>query len=159
MQEKPFVAAAGHAQIVRISTGGAMEIGTIEDVDIPAVLDLWGRCGLLHPSNDARADVARARSAPNATLLVGRKDGAVIATAMAGFDGHRGWVYYLAVEPRRRRAGHGKAMLAAAEGWLRERGAPKVMLMVAESNGGVRGFYEKLGFTRSPVVTMGKLLR
>ena len=136
-----------------------MEIGSIEDGDVPAVLDLWARRGLLHPDNDPRADIARARSAADAMLLVGRRDGAVIATAMVGFDGHRGWVYYLAVEPNLQRAGYGKAMLEAAERWLRRRGAPKLMLMVAEANSGVRGFYEKLGFTRSPVMTLGKRLQ
>lgn len=136
-----------------------MEIGAIEDGDIVAVLDLWARCGLLHPDNDPRADIARAQSAADATLLVGRKDGTVVATVLAGFDGHRGWVYYLAVAPHLQRAGHGKTMLEAAEHWLRARGAPKVMLMVAEANSGVRGFYEKVGYKRSPVTTLGKLLK
>jgi ribosomal protein S18 acetylase RimI-like enzyme len=135
-----------------------MRIGPIEDGEIAAVLELWKRCALLHPDNDARADIARARNAASSALLVGRTGGTVIATAMAGFDGHRGWVYYLAVAPDQQRGGHGKAMLAAAERWLRERGAPKVMLLVAESNSGVRGFYEKLGFTRSPVIVMGRML-
>jgi ribosomal protein S18 acetylase RimI-like enzyme len=135
-----------------------MKIGTIEDGDIPAVLDLWTRCGLMHPDNDARADIARARRAADATLLVGRKDGMVVATAMAGFDGHRGWVYYLAVAPHLQGNRHGKAMLEEAARWLRERGAPKMMLLVAESNRGVLGFYEKLEFTRSPVITMGRML-
>jgi ribosomal protein S18 acetylase RimI-like enzyme len=135
-----------------------MEIGTIGDRDIEAVLDLWARTGLLHPDNDARADIARAQGAADATLLVGRQDGTVIATAMVGFDGHRGWVYYLAVEPASQRAGHGRAMLAAAERWLRARKAPKLMVLVAEANGTVIGFYDKLGFARSPVVTLGKRL-
>jgi ribosomal protein S18 acetylase RimI-like enzyme len=135
-----------------------MEIGAIEDGDVEAVLELWARCGLLHPDNDPRADIARARSTPGATLLVGRKDGVVIAAALAGFDGHRGWVYYLAVAPNSQRAGHGKAMLDAAERWLRERGAPKTMLLVAEANSGARGFYERLGYARSPVLTLGKRL-
>ena len=135
-----------------------MIIGTIEDGDIPAVLDLWARSGLLHPDNDARADIARARSTANATLLVGRKGSVVIATALVGLDGHRGWVYYLAVEPRLQRVGHGKAMLEAAEGWLRQRGAPKAMLMVAEANSGALGFYRELGYTRSPAATMGRRL-
>jgi len=135
-----------------------MEIGTIEDRDIEAVLALWARCDLSHPDNDSRADIARAREAPDAILLVGRKDGAVVATAMAGFDGHRGWVYYLAVEPRHRRVGHGRAMLAAAERWLRGRGAPKMMLLVATANRQVLGFYEKLAFSRVHAVTLGKRL-
>jgi ribosomal protein S18 acetylase RimI-like enzyme len=135
-----------------------MEIGTIEDGDIPAVLDLWTRCGLIHPDNDARADIARARRAADAALLIGRKNGAVVATAMVGFDGHRGWVYYLAVEPRLQRTRHGKAMLEEAGRWLRARKAPKMMVLVAEANRGVLGFYQKLGFTRSPVITLGKRL-
>ena len=122
-----------------------MQIRAIEDGDIPAVLDLWARCGLLHPDNDPRADIARACTAADATLLV-------------GFDGLRGWVYYLAVEPDLQRAGHGRAMLQAAEHWLRARKAPKLMLLVAEANAGVLGFYERLGFKRSPVVTLGKPL-
>lgn len=141
------------------ATGDTMEIGPIEDGDIPAVLDLWARTGLLHPDNDARADIARARTAADATLFVGRIDGKAVATAMVGFDGHCGWVYYLAVEPGLQRAGHGKAMLAAAENWLRARNAPKLMVLVAEANAKVMSFYETLGFTRSPVVTMGKLLK
>ena len=136
-----------------------MEIGAIEDGDVPAVLDLWARTALLHPDNDARADIARARTAADATLLVGRTGGKTVATAMVGFDGHRGWVYYLAIEPDLQRAGHGKAMLAAAEQWLRARNAPKLMVLVAEANAKVMGFYEKLGFTRSPVVTMGRRIK
>lgn len=135
-----------------------MKISTIEDGDIPEVLDLWTRCGLMHPDNDARADIARARRAPDAALLVGRQSGVVVATAMVGFDGHRGWVYYLAVAPHLQRGGHGTAMLEEAARRLHERGAPKMMLLVAESNRGVLGFYERLGFTRSPVVTMEKML-
>jgi ribosomal protein S18 acetylase RimI-like enzyme len=135
-----------------------MKIGAIDDGDIDAVLGLWARCGLIHPENDARADIARARTAVSATLLVGRKDGKVVATALAGFDGHRGWVYYLAVEPKLQRAGHGKAMLEAAEHWLRARGVPKLLLMVADANSGVREFYERLGYSRSPVATLGKRL-
>ena len=77
---------------------------------------------------------------------------------MAGFDGHRGWVYYLAVEPRVQRRGYGKAMLGAAEKWLRARKAPKLLLMVAEDNSAAFGFYDALGFKRSRVVTLGKLL-
>jgi hypothetical protein len=155
---KAFLAKARHAENARAGGGEKMDIGTIEDGDIDAVLDLWARTGLLHPDNDARADIARARDAADAALLVGRKGGKAIATAMVGFDGHRGWVYYLAVEPSVQRSGHGKAMLAAAERWLRDRNAPKLMVFVAEANAKVMGFYEKLGFKRSPVVTLGKRL-
>lgn len=135
-----------------------MEISELRDDDVAAVVALWERCGLVRPPNDPHADIRRARGASAATVLVGRTDGAVVATAMAGFDGHRGWVYYLAVEPARQRSGLGRAMLDAAESWLRARGAPKIMLMVGCDNAAVLGFYEALGYAPSPVVALGKLL-
>jgi hypothetical protein len=76
-----------------------MEITDIEGSDVAAILSLWKRSNLLRAGNDPRADIDRARRARDATILVGRRESAVVATAMAGFDGHRGWVYYLAVEP------------------------------------------------------------
>lgn len=135
-----------------------MEISEIEDRDIAAAISLWKRCNLVVAENDPRADIDRARGTGDATILVGRRGGAVIATAMVGFDGHRGWVYYLAVEPALQRSGLGKAMLNAAEQWLRARGAPKLLLLVAEDNAAAFGFYKALGFARSPVVALGKRL-
>ncbi|HVQ08091.1 MAG TPA: GNAT family N-acetyltransferase [Allosphingosinicella sp.] len=77
---------------------------------------------------------------------------------MTGFDGHRGWVYYLAVAPERRRQGLGREMMAAAEAWLRRRGVPKIQLMVREDNEAARAFYEALGLKRQKVVTLGRFL-
>ena len=77
---------------------------------------------------------------------------------MVGCDGHRGWVYYLAVAPERRRSGLGRTMMDAAEAWLRERGAPKIQLMVREDNEAALGFYEALGLERQKVVTLGRFL-
>ena len=77
---------------------------------------------------------------------------------MVGYDGHRGWVYYLAVDLAHRRAGLGRRMMAAAEAWLRERGAPKIQLMVREDNEAAIGFYEAIGLERQPVVTLGRRL-
>ncbi|RYD84603.1 MAG: GNAT family N-acetyltransferase, partial [Sphingomonadales bacterium] len=82
-----------------------------------------------------------------------------VGSAIAGFDGHRGWVYYLAVSPDARRGGLGRALMAAAEDWLRERGAPKIQLMVRGSNADALGFYEALGFERQDVVVLGRFLR
>jgi len=76
---------------------------------------------------------------------------------MVGFDGHRGWVYYLAVSPDHRRKGLGRALMAAAEAWLRARGAPKIQLMVREENEAI-AFYEALGLERQKVVTLGRFL-
>jgi len=78
---------------------------------------------------------------------------------MVGFDGHRGWVYYLAVAPERRRAGLGRAMMDAAEAWLRERGAPKIQLMVRDDNSHAIGFYKSLGLEPQKVVTLGRFLK
>lgn len=77
---------------------------------------------------------------------------------MVGFDGHRGWVYYLAVDPGVRRRGLGRDMMEAAERWLRDRGAPKMQLMVRETNAAALGFYERLGLERQAVITLGKRL-
>ena len=77
---------------------------------------------------------------------------------MAGFDGHRGWIYYLAIDAAHRKAGHGRALMTAAETWLQARGVPKVQLMVSGENAAALGFYAALGFARLPVVTLGKAL-
>lgn len=135
-----------------------MNIAELDEDDIAAVVALWDRCGLIHPENDPRADIGRARKAGDATILVGKRNGTVIATAMVGFDGHRGWVYYLAVDPGAQRSGYGRALLQAAEDWLRSRKAPKLLLLVHEKNESALGFYRALGLQRSPVVTLGKWL-
>jgi ribosomal protein S18 acetylase RimI-like enzyme len=136
-----------------------MDIEPIEDADAEAVVALWDRCGLLRPWNDPRRDIALARGAADADVLVGRLDGTIVAAAMVGFDGHRGWIYYLAVEPGAQRSGRGRAMMAACETWLRARGAPKMMAMVRTTNKAVLGFYEALGFADQETVVMAKWLR
>lgn len=135
-----------------------IEIWALTDGDIPTVIALWERCQLIRPENDPRADISRARSTANAEIFVGKREDAVVATVMVGFDGHRGWVYYLAVEPTLQRAGYGKAMMNSAEHWLRSRNVPKLLLMVSEENAAALGFYEALGFEESPVTTLGRQL-
>ena len=120
------------------------------------VIALWHACGLTRPWNDPNADFARAVSGPASAVLLMRDGGALVASVMVGCDGHRGWVYYLAVAPGRRREGLGRAMMAAAEAWLRARGAPKIQLMVREDNDEALGFYEALGLERQKVVTLGR---
>ena len=100
------------------------------------------------------------RSKPaTATLLVGESDGRIVASVMVGQDGHRGWLYYLATNPACRGRGFGRAMVEAAEAWLTAQGLPKVHLLVRETNTAVQGFYERLGYARSPVTMMQKWLR
>src|SRR6266508_3806066 len=96
-----------------------LSIALIEDADVADVVALWQRCGLTRPWNDPAADIALARRAPNSTILIGRDGDAIVATAMVGHDGHRGWVYYVATDPDRRAKGYGRAIMNAAEDLLR----------------------------------------
>src|SRR5262249_49506554 len=113
------------------------------------------------PWNDPAADIAFCEQSPHAVLLVGRDpaNGALIGSAMTGHDGHRGWVYYVAVHPAQRQRGLGAQLMAEAEAWLRERGVPKLQLLVRDSNASAASFYERLGYKREPVATLSKWLR
>lgn len=123
-----------------------------------AVIALWRVCGLTRPWNDPDADLAMALKTVTSTVLVAAEGERVTGSVMVGFDGHRGWVYYLAVDPQVRRTGLGRALMAAAETWLRERGAPKLQLMVREGNDEALGFYAALGLEPQPVIVLGRRL-
>jgi ribosomal protein S18 acetylase RimI-like enzyme len=133
-----------------------IEIGEAVPEDAEAVIALWQECGLTRPWNDPRQDFDRALAWPASTILVSRSEAAVLGSAMIGYDGHRGWVYYLAVSPAHQRAGIGHRIMGAAADWLRERGAPKIQLMVRTSNATTLDFYAALGFERQETVTLGK---
>jgi ribosomal protein S18 acetylase RimI-like enzyme len=135
-----------------------VEIVEITDGDVPVVIDLWHRCGLIRPWNDPVSDIAFARDNPSSTVLLGRMAERIVASAMVGFDGHRGWIYYLSVDPDFQRQGLGRCIMDAAERWLRARGAPKLQLMIREGNIAATAFYEALGLERQPVTAMGKRL-
>jgi ribosomal protein S18 acetylase RimI-like enzyme len=135
-----------------------LSFAPIEDADVAAVIDLWQRCGLTRPWNDPAADIALARRGPNSTILIGRDDGAIVATAMVGHEGHRGWVYYVAVDPDCRAKGHGRAIMNAAEDWLRQAGIAKLQLMVRPDNAKVQAFYESLGYDEQERVIYAKWL-
>jgi ribosomal protein S18 acetylase RimI-like enzyme len=135
-----------------------LTITSIEDADIPEVVALWQRCGSTRPWNDPEGDIARARKGDNATVLLGRDDGTLVASVMAGHDGHRGWVYYVTVDPDHRFKGYGRAIMAAAEDWLRARGMEKMQLMVRTDNAQVHAFYRSLGYFPQERVTFAKWL-
>ena len=111
-----------------------MEIRAATSDERDTVITLWTEAGLTRPWNDAPLDFDRALAGPSSTILVGEADGSLVATAMVGHDGHRGWVYYVAVREDARGRGHGAAIMRAAEEWLRDRGVPKVQLMVRDDN-------------------------
>lgn len=135
-----------------------MRIAQITEAEIDAVIALWERCGLTRPWNDPRADIVLAMGSTDAEVLVGHLNDTLTATVMVGFDGHRGWVYYLAVDPDARLGGVGRRMMEAAENWLGARGAPKLNLMVRQENAGVAAFYERLGYALEPRLVFGKRL-
>ena len=135
-----------------------MDVRPFRASDEPAVIALWEACGLVVPWNDPADDIALAGRFPNAEILVGVLGGAIAATAMVGHDGHRGWIYYLAVHPNRRGQGLGRRIVAAAEGWLQRREIPKVQLMVRDPRSPVRGFYAALGYQEQPRAVMEKWL-
>ena len=128
--------------------GGGFAIRPIRDGDEEAVAALWRDCGLVRPWNDPLRDIesARANASSDIFVAVSGEDGGVAGSVMAGYEGHRGWVYYVAVAPRRRSQGLGERLMRHAEAWLGEAGAPKVMLMIREENEAVRRFYERLGY-------------
>lgn len=124
--------------------------------DRDAVVALWRACGLTRPWNDPDADFDLALASAGSTVLICGDP--VTASIMTGFDGHRGWVYYLAVDPTQRRSGLGRALMQAAEGWLAERGAPKIQLMVRSDNAEAMSFYAALGLETQSVAVLGRRL-
>jgi ribosomal protein S18 acetylase RimI-like enzyme len=136
-----------------------MEIRTYEPRDESAVVALWGRCGLLRPWNDPLKDIRRKLEVRPDLFLVGEFDGAMVATVMAGYDGHRGWINYLAVSPDHRREGFGRKIMQAAEERLRREGCPKINLQVRSCNKDVIDFYQRIGFQQDDVVSLGKRLK
>ena len=135
-----------------------LAIATISDGDIPDVIALWQACGLTRPWNDPVSDIALARRGPNSTVLIGRDGDAIVATAMAGHDGHRGWVYYVATDPERRSRGYGRVIMNAAEDWLRAAGMAKVQLMVRRENAKAGAFYQSIGYAESQTIVFAKWL-
>ena len=133
-------------------------MAAIEDADIADVIALWQRCGLTRPWNDPAADIALARKGPNAAVLAGRDGNSIVASVLVGHDGHRGWVYYVAVDPGHRHKGYGRVIMAAAEDWLRVRGIEKLQLMVRPDNAQVQAFYQKLGYVEQQRIVYAKWL-
>jgi ribosomal protein S18 acetylase RimI-like enzyme len=141
-----------------VSKPSALVISSIEDSDLPEVIQLWRRAGLVREWNDPTGDIALARKDSNSTILLGRDDGALVASVLVGHDGHRGWVYYVSVDPDHRFKGYGRDIMTAAEDWLRARGIAKLQLMVRGENAKVHAFYESLGYYDQKRVTFAKWL-
>lgn len=135
-----------------------MDIRSFAPADEATVVALWERCGLLRPWNDPHKDIARKQLVQPELFLVGTVEERIIATVMAGFDGHRGWVNYLAVEPDSRQQGYGRMLMAAAEDRLLALGCPKINLQIRQDNLEAIQFYKRLGFSQDAAVSFGKRL-
>jgi ribosomal protein S18 acetylase RimI-like enzyme len=135
-----------------------MRVREFADADEDAVVELWRRCGLTRPWNDPRKDIARKRRVQRELFLVAEEGGAVVGSVMGGYEGHRGWVNYLAVDPAQRRAGLGRRLMAEVESRLRALGCPKLNLQVRNDNAEALAFYERIGFAVDAAVSLGKRL-
>jgi ribosomal protein S18 acetylase RimI-like enzyme len=135
-----------------------LDIRAFQDQDEAEVIGLWERCGLLRPWNDPRKDIARKLRVQKELFLVGTVDGAIMASVMAGYDGHRGWINYLAVDPQHRRQGLARTLMSEVERMLRDMGCAKINLQIRRDNPEAISFYERLGFTEDATVSFGRRL-
>jgi len=136
-----------------------VKIRVFESADEAAVIDLWKRCELVRPWNDPAQDIRRKLAFQPDLFLVGLLDEKIVASVMAGYEGHRGWANYLAVDPEQRRKGLGGVIMKRAEELLAEVGCPKVNLQVRGGNTAVIDFYRTLGYEVEDVAGLGKRLK
>lgn len=135
-----------------------MKIRPFKESDRQAIIQLWQVCDLTRPWNDPNTDISRKVAFQPELFLVGEDKGQVIASAMAGYDGHRGSVYYLAVSPEYQARGIGKQIMIEIEDRLIKQGCPKLNIVVRSSNDKVLEFYRKRGYSPDDVVSLGKRL-
>lgn len=128
----------------------------IEDMD--SVIDLWDRTGLIYTQNPPREDIMFAIDSGHGDVLVMEEHGTLIGSVMVGHDGHRGWIYYLSVDPNQQNSGRGEKLVRAAEDWLKERGVRKLELQIRDTNTTVQEFYKKIGYDHEPVSIMARWL-
>ena len=135
-----------------------MQIRPFQPKDEDAVISLWRRCDLVRLWNDPHKDIQRKLAVRPDLVLVGLLDGRIVASVMAGYEGHRGWLSYLAVDPEHQRHGLARAIVAEAEHLLRNAGCPKINLQIRTSNHAVIEFYRRIGYSTDDVMSMGKRL-
>ncbi|MEM7256377.1 MAG: GNAT family acetyltransferase [Pseudomonadota bacterium] len=135
-----------------------MLIRLFESSDQSAVIALWNQCALVRPWNDPQLDILRKQAVGAGLFLVGTIDGVVVASVMGGYDGHRGWMYYLAVSPAHQKRGYGVQLVKYLESLLKAAGCPKVNLQVREENDQVVQFYKSMGYQQDACLSFGKRL-
>ena len=135
-----------------------MNIRAFQEKDTEEVIRLWTDCGLTVPWNNSNKDIQRKLAIQPELFLVGCMERLIIASVMAGYDGHRGWIYYLAVHPDHQHSGFGREIMMEAEKLLLNMGCSKINLQVRSSNKSVIEFYQSIGYTRDEVISLGKRL-
>ena len=133
-----------------------MNIRPYEETDREAVIALWNQCSLVVPQNDPHKDIDRKLKVDADLFLVGVVNNDVVATVMGGYEGHRGWINYLAVSPDHQRKGYGQTIMKAVEGLILAKGCPKINLQVRNTNQTVIAFYNAIGYGNDQVVSLGK---
>lgn len=136
-----------------------LEVRSYERPDETAVVQLWEGCGVVVPWNDPHRDIERKLEVQPDLFLVGCLGSDIVASVMAGYDGHRGWINYLSVAPEHQEKGFGRRIMDEAEARLRALGCPKINLQVRGSNAGVIEFYKSLGFEEEDRASFGKRLQ
>ena len=137
-----------------------MEIRAFTDMDSDEVIDLWRRAGLVHPTNDPRRDIERKMNNSPWGFLVAVDDSSIVGSVMVGYEGHRGWINYLACHPDHRRTGIATELMTTARELLLDRGCPKINLQVRAGNHEAQEFYESLGYSEDSVTSFGlRLIR
>lgn len=136
----------------------AMQIREYQIQDEDTVLELWDRCGLTRPWNDPRKDIRRKVAAQPDLFFVGLVEEKIVGTVMVGYEGHRGWINYLAVSPELRNSGLGRFLMQHAERTLMGLGCPKINVQIRSDNASATAFYRRLGYVEDDVVSLGKRL-
>ncbi len=136
-----------------------MKVRVYRSTDQSEIVNLWKCCNLVVPWNDPNKDIQRKLLKDPDLFLVGEVEGAIVASVIGGYDGHRGWINYLAVHPDQRKKGYGKKIMLKVESYLEKKGCPKINLQIRESNTEVILFYRSLGYEVDPVVSMGKRIQ
>ena len=127
--------------------------------DVISIIEIWEEAKLTRPWNNPNDDIKNALSTPTSTILLLCTLEQIIGTVMVGYDGHRGWIYYLAVKEKFQKRGYGKYLVKEAEQWLKSRNVPKINLMIRTGNEAVKQFYQSCKYKESEVIVMEKWLK
>ncbi len=136
-----------------------MEIREYQESDEKEVIELWFKCSLMIPGSNPKRDIERKLKVDRDFFLVGNVNGKIVASVMGGYEGHRGWINFLAVDPKYQQKGYGRLIMEAVEERIKEKGCPRINLQVRSANKGVIEFYQAIGYTDDNVVGLGKRLK